>query len=232
MRLACQFALLCAVAGCAGLRQDRIYGYYSRYYVRTRSLPAFFVREAIDRRCPLVGLPAEALAVSFGRPNHVAYVGRDSEASAQQWVYDLARPGPVITVLLQDDTVAAWSANSRILWRTVPAPPGYEWPRTKASALNAYLAAHPDTPDGVVYAMARGCPQPGMTLEMLQAMWDAPTRSDSVGPAGSRRLRRVYRFGLEGQNYQLDFEADSLVGGRECAGHPSAFEPLECDSHD
>jgi hypothetical protein len=228
VRLLAQVAVACALVGCAGLRQDRIYGYYSRYYVRTGSLPTFFAREAIDRRCPLVGLPAEAVRLSFGRPDLIEPLDPDSNGSSQRWVYDLARPGPVISIIVHDDTVAAWSANSRAVWRKVPAPPGHEWPSTKASELNAFVERHPDTPDGIVYAMARGCPQPGMTLEMLQATWGMPPRTDSVGPIGSRRLRLIYVFGLEGQNYQLEFAGDSLVGGRECGFYSSPTDPPEC----
>ena len=224
MRYVTPALLVCAAIGCATLRKERIDKYYAR-----SGLLTFIAMQNIDRRCPLVGLPSEAVRVSFGRPNRVEAVAADSSAPSLRWVYELARPGPVISVVLRRDTVVAWSANSRQVWRKVPVPPGYEWPRTKASALNAYLARHPDTPDGLVYAMARGCPQPGMTTEMLEATWGPPPIIYSVRRGDVHRLRWIYRWGVEGQNTQLEFEADSLVEGRDCGDVTGYRGPPECN---
>jgi hypothetical protein len=211
--------MLAGLASCAGtLRELRL-----ERYLRSSGDIGLLASEAIDRRCPLPGLSAEALLLSFGRPPNSE--AADS-SGASQWIYVLRQGGPVVRITVANDTVRTWDINARADWGKVPAPPGSEWPRPRAQAVNAYLEIHPETADRQVYAMARGCPQPGMTPGMLEASWGRPALVDSVLRKGHSRIRLIYGFGVEGQNTQFEFESDSLVLGRSC-GWPMT-PPIEC----
>lgn len=217
MRILLPLSLL-ALTACAGaMRSERVWD-----HIRAHPDLTYLAQQAIDRRCPYPGLSSASLRVAFGEPTAV-----DSGASSVQLTYVLKRPGPIIEVTLVGDTVAAWSANDRGIWRTVPAPPGgYDWPRARERPVNAYLEQHPTTTDAETYAMARACPQPGMPLQMVSAMWGSPTITDTVDRGDGPRTRFVYGFGIEGQSIQLEFRRGSLHLGRNC-GWPAA-EPLEC----
>ena len=199
---------LTAIAACAGSIRERHLSNYSR----ANPGLTFLAWQSIDRRCPFPGLSSAALRVAFGPPSDV-----DSGPSSVRWTFVLKRPGPVVNVTLSDDTVVGWTANDRNVWRKVPAPPGgFDWPRSQARVVNEYLAQHPSTSDAETYAMARGCPQPGMAPSMIAAMWGEPTLVDTVHSDDGVRVRFTYGFGVEGQSTQLEFARDSLVRGRYC----------------
>jgi hypothetical protein len=209
---------LALIAACAGTIRE---GHVTKYFRANPGLP-FLARESIDRRCPFPGLSSAAVRMAFGRPSEV-----DSGPSLVRWTFVLKQPGPIVNITLSDDTVIGWTANDRYKWRKVPAPPGgFDWPRSQPRVVNAYLAEHPATSDAETYAMARGCPQPGMAPSMIAAMWGEPVLVDTVQREDGVRVRFTYGFGVEGQSTQLEFTRDSLMVGRYC-GWPTELPP-EC----
>src|SRR6185295_7766309 len=150
---------------------------------------------AIRARCPLVGLSARAIRVSFGTPQD-----RDSApGGVARLTYELGKAAPVIKIDIAGDTVLKWEVSDYQTWSSVPSPPGYQWPVASTTRVRDYVLAHPETDARLVYAMYRACPQPGMTRDMLVASWREPRAVDTGQVAGRTQVRLTYGYGVEGQ---------------------------------
>jgi hypothetical protein len=213
----CRAAVPLALLGlaCAGrLRDDRISNFISKnykYMIRNYEWNNL-AYHAIKARCPLVGMPARAIEVSFGEPH-----ARDSlPTGVQRVTYELGKDAPMVMIDIVADTVQSWEVSDYRTWSKVPAPPGYQGRVASPTRVRTYVLAHPETNSRLVYAMYRACPQPGMSQAMLVASWGEPRAVDTLDARGRARLRLTYGYGIEGEGEEYDFEADSLVTNRPC----------------
>ncbi len=206
-------AALATSAGCAaGLRNDQIDHYISHY-----GIASYLQLEAIQARCPLVGLPEGALRASFGRPRSID----SSAAGVARWTYQFADDAPRLELAVAGDSLQSWRVDPYVKWRRFPMPAGYHLWRGSEGAARAYLVAHPETDPRFAYGIMATCPMPGMTPQEVVAAWGRPAVVATARPGEPDWLRYTYGFGVEGQGDEVVFLAGRLVAARPC-GWPSS----------
>ncbi len=149
---------------------------------------------ALERRCPVSGIPQAVALETFGRPERIDTLRDDPQRSIRTtWNYRLTRSGSVLTIGFHGDSLTYWQTEFREAdwaaetWRRPASVP--------RAQVVTYVRSHPEVENNIKFAILQGCPAEGMSADALRAALGLPDFVEAVGAVKAQAHQRwVYRL--------------------------------------
>lgn len=159
---------------------------------------------ALERRCPISGIPTAVVRETFGRPDRIDTLINEPQGPGRtEWHYRLTMGGSVLIISFATDSLVSWRAEFvQVDWSRE----GWRYPsRVPRATVVTYVLSHPGVDDSVKFAVLQGCPAEGMSAAALRAALGRPDFVQPVAAAETEAAQRwVYRLSIEGQALQVD----------------------------